>query len=321
MKEKWLSVCIGAALVPVVAASTSPCQGGLFLLDFAVAVGEAEGWDTIDPIMAEEECVYQGAPTPCTVFRLTDRAGADDNVTLEILEVPFIGNTAPYLSEPQLYDDVDVPLEALGDYQYRNPDTAGTSAPFRFDNLDPGQYRVTVFEGRTTDGNGQFAKVWAGDADGSNEPGIPGEHTGQNTGDFAADSASVELTLGEGQYLWYRHLEDNSGGISGMIIRQLSGIDDVPGDFNADGIVDSVDYQIMLTNFNADGSFGEGDMDYSGHVDMADFLEFREVYSSQASPAAAVPEPAAGLSALIAFGALCRAARRRGRLLADDRPR
>ncbi len=304
-------VVVWLSFVAVLGVASPDCQAGLFQLDFSILEGEAEGWDIIDPIMADEECIFDGGPTPCSIFSLTDRTGNDDDVTLEVLEVPFAGNNPAHLADPQVYDDVDVPLEALGDYHYRNPDTAGSSAPFRFSNLNPGQYRVTVFEGRTTDGNGQFAKVWSGDADGSNEPGEPGAHEGQNTGDFSAGSATLELGIGQGQFLWYRHLEDNSGGISGIIIRQLRGIDTVPGDFNADGVVDTVDFQIMASNFNSEGEFADGDMNFNGVVDLTDFVEFRQVFSSQAPLAATVPEPASGLAGLLALWALVYAARRR----------
>lgn len=209
------------AVAAIFFATTSAVDAaGLLLLDFGTRTGEAEGWDIIDDVAGDQECLYLGDEfTPCTVYELTDRAGSDDDITLEILERPFIGNTAPHLGEAQVYDGLGVPVAALGDYQYRDPDTAGSTAPFRFNNIDPGTYRVTVFEGRTTDGNGQFAKLWVGDADGSNEPGEFGEHEGKNTTDFAAGASTQVLEIGEGQHLWYRHLEDNSGGISGIIIR------------------------------------------------------------------------------------------------------
>jgi hypothetical protein len=53
-----------------------------------------------------------------------------------------------------------------------------------FENLDPGIYNVTVFEGRLTDGS-QFAKIWVGDSNGSGEP------TTENTGNFAHTSSTV----------------------------------------------------------------------------------------------------------------------------------
>ena len=212
------------SLVCVLCLVTPANSAGLLLLDFGTRTGEAEGWDIIDEVPGIDECNYlEDEFTPCTIFELTDRAGSDDDVTLEILERPFIGNTAPHLAEDQVYDGLGVPVAAHGDYHYRDPDTAGSTAPFRFSNIDPGIYNVTVFEGRTTDGNGQFAKLWVGDFNGSNEPGEFGQHEGKNTDDFAAGAATVTLEIAEGDYLWYRHLEDNSGGIAGIIIRSQEG--------------------------------------------------------------------------------------------------
>ena len=107
---------LSATITPIVHAQ------GFFLLDFGTRTGEAEGWDIIDEILADQQCDYLGNnATPCTTFQLTDKTGVDNDVTLEILEFPFIGNTAPFLSEVQFYDGIEVPLEALGDYQYRDP--------------------------------------------------------------------------------------------------------------------------------------------------------------------------------------------------------
>ena len=49
---------------------------------------------------------------------------------------------------------------------------------FDIADLNPGRYSVTLFEGRTTDQN-QEARLWVGDANGSNEP------AGPNTGSFS----------------------------------------------------------------------------------------------------------------------------------------
>ena len=80
----------------------------------------------------------------------------------------------------------------------------------RIDGLAAGTYNVTVFEGRTTDAS-QFAKIWTGE-----------EPATENTGDFAKGSATVTVTVGAGESLWYMHLEDGSGGVSGMMIREAS---------------------------------------------------------------------------------------------------
>ena len=77
----------------------------------------------------------------------------------------------------------------------------------RIDGLAAGTYNVTVFEGRTTDPS-QFAKIWTGE-----------EPAAENTGNFAQGSATVTVTVSEGEPLWYMHLEDNTGGVSGMIIQ------------------------------------------------------------------------------------------------------
>ncbi|HIE87531.1 MAG TPA: hypothetical protein EYP91_11955 [Gammaproteobacteria bacterium] len=103
-----------------------------------------------------------------------------------------------------------MPQEARNDYFFKITDTAGTTARMRIDGLPAGVYNVTVFEGRTTDGN-QVAKIWTGE-----------EPEEENTGNFAQGSATVEVNVIAGEPLWYKHLEDNTGGVSGMIIRKTS---------------------------------------------------------------------------------------------------
>ena len=89
-----------------------------------------------------------------------------------------------------------MPLEARNDYFYKNVDAAGTEARMRIDGLPAGVYNITVFEGRTTDA-GQVAKIWgAGDT----------EPESENTGGFAGGGATVAVTLGAGDSLWYKHL-------------------------------------------------------------------------------------------------------------------
>jgi hypothetical protein len=105
---------------------------------------------------------------------------------------------------------VMVPQEARDDYFFKNTDAAGSEARMRIDGLPAGTYNVTIFEGRTTDAD-QFAKIWSGE-----------EPAEANTESFAGGSATVEVSVSAGEPLWYKHQEDNSGGISGIIIRQTS---------------------------------------------------------------------------------------------------
>src|SRR5436309_6061245 len=129
-----------------------------------------------------------------------------------------------------VYDGVLVPAIVKDDYLYRSPDTAGTEVLMRFANLNPGTYNVTVFEGRTTDANGRYGKVWVDDINGKKEPAV------QNTDNYSGvnlDVGGVPTPVGQprtvtvdikaGEYLWFAEMEDNSGGISGMIIRGTGG--------------------------------------------------------------------------------------------------
>ncbi|MDA7633672.1 hypothetical protein N8766_06165, partial [bacterium] len=140
----------------------------------------------------------------------------------------FDGNAVPLFPHiPEIvYDGIVVPFVVKDDYNYRNPDTGGTEVLMRFANLDPGFYNVTAFEGRTTDTNGRFGRVWTGDIDGSGAP------TEQNTGNYAGvnnngqilawgQPRTVTVEVKEGDYLWFAEQEDNSGGISGMLIRSV----------------------------------------------------------------------------------------------------
>lgn len=67
------------------------------------------------------------------------------------------------------------------------------------------------------------------------------------------------------------------------------------GDFNDDGAVNLDDFNIMLSNFNqrfsTTESFSKGDNNVNGRVDLADFLEFRQLFNAQGAAAASVPEP------------------------------
>lgn len=178
------------------------------------------------------------------VWKLKDFSNSGDNdVTVTILDnkalaealnpenPPYAlgqtGNNPTKEGLATVYDGVLVPAIVKDDYLYRNPDTAGTEILMRFANLNPGFYNVTVFEGRTSDANGRFGKIWVDDINGNKEP------AAQNTGNYAGTKIeggtvplgqprTVTVEVKAGEYIWFAEMEDNSGGISGMIIRPVT---------------------------------------------------------------------------------------------------
>ena len=173
------------------------------LVDFGGAGQYAAGaspdpWITIDNLVQDQAASLGG------------------DVTITALDDGFNPNNPAAPNEGAEYDGVSVPQEARNDYLFKIADAAGTTARMRIDGLPAGTYNVTVFEGRQTDAS-QFAKIWTGE-----------EPAEQNTGDFAKGSATVQVVVEAGQPLWYMHLEDGSGGVSGMMIREAQGASDAP---------------------------------------------------------------------------------------------
>src|SRR5207244_4953289 len=90
------------------------------------------------------------------------------------------------------------------------------------------------------------------------------------------------------------------------------------GDANLSGNVDTIDFNLLATNFSQTGKvWYDGDFNYSGTVDTIDFNLLASNFSQGLAPAAAgdigslVPEPAGIALLTLATGAL--AARRRRR--------
>lgn len=85
-----------------------------------------------------------------------------------------------------------------------------------------------------------------------------------------------------------------------------------PGDFNEDGVLDLIDFNILADNFGTGKFFSEGDINFDGHVDLDDFVEFRILFQAAQgqAQAASVPEPT-GLAILAAGTALLLITRRR----------
>jgi len=189
--------CMQIAEIELLGTADGAGGGGdapTLLIDFAGTGPNSAGaspdpWISIDNLV-QDEAVSLG-----------------DGVTITALDDGFNPNNPAQPGEGAEYDGVSVPQEARNDYLFKIADAAGTTARMQIDGLPAGTYNVTVFEGRQTDAS-QFAKIWTGE-----------EPAAQNTGDFAKGSATVTVTVAAGEPLWYMHLEDGSGGVSGMIIQ------------------------------------------------------------------------------------------------------
>ncbi|HJO08791.1 MAG TPA: hypothetical protein QGH16_03010, partial [Verrucomicrobiota bacterium] len=211
--------------------------------------GKNNWWWAIDNIMVTGESGSDEPATPTTI--LVDFGGAGEfgsgaspdpwitidnlvmdqaaslggGVTITALDDGFNPNNTASPGTGAEYDGVSVSQEARNDYLFKIADAAGTTARMRIDGLAAGTYNVTVFEGRTTDAS-QFAKIWTGE-----------EPAAENTGDFAKGSATVTVTVGAGESLWYKHLEDGNGGVSGMMIRPAAETPALSIANNGDGTV------------------------------------------------------------------------------------
>lgn len=275
--KKTQTMLFAATIAALSLPSATRTEAGLFKLDFGQTENERipldpdgnpleapaplKDWDVIptwtfaDPAANGGEGVANADGTEVT-WKLRDFSkDGDSDVTLTMLDnkalaeqlnaeaPPYaLGQTAnnPTLEGLNVaYDGVYVPAIVKDDYLYRNPDAAGSEMLFRFANINPGTYNVTVFEGRTTDSNGRFGKVWVDDITGSKAP------AQQNTGNYAGVDAdgvalpkgqprTVQVTLKAGEYLWFAEMEDNSGGISGMIVKPVVDISNTKGLFKID---------------------------------------------------------------------------------------
>ncbi len=170
-------------------------------IDFSSLSGSASGFDTI-------------TANTFTDLALTDWAGVVTGVKISTRSGTFGGDgNAGAPGTSATYDGIPVPKEARDDYMWGSVN--GGYVKMEITGLPAGTYNVTVFEGRTTDAT-QAGKIWAGAA--GNEPGS------DNTGNYGAGGArTISVTLTSGQSLWFAHHEDNVGGTSGLLVRQVPG--------------------------------------------------------------------------------------------------
>ncbi|NIT96903.1 MAG: hypothetical protein GWM91_16395, partial [Actinobacteria bacterium] len=193
----------------------------LVLADFGSdgpnANGSPDGWDAV-PNLEQD-----------VAFSLTDANGAATEIAITARDDGFNPNNSGAPNAAQTVDGIEVPVEANNDYLFKIADQAGTEAVIEISGLPAGQYNLSLFEGRTTDSN-QVAKIWVGD-----DP----EPDSENTGSFANGSTTVTINVADGETVFYKHLEDGSGGLGGMIIRQIYSTDPLSRDTDGDRFPDA----------------------------------------------------------------------------------
>ncbi len=205
---------------------------------------------SVTPDSASATGVASADGTSVTWKLIDASSKPNNNVTLTIFDnvpladaasAPMLGMTANNPTKEGIdvvYDGVRVPARVKDDYLYRNPDAPATESLMRVAGLEPGTYSVTVFEGRTTDGNGRYGKLWVDDIKGLKAPAV--ENTGNYSGTgsdgskiYKGQPQTQVVTIKAGEYLWFAEMEDNSGGISGMVIRSVDPVES-PGLFKID---------------------------------------------------------------------------------------
>jgi hypothetical protein len=85
------------------------------------------------------------------------------------------------------------------------------------------------------------------------------------------------------------------------------------GDFDDNGTIDMLDFDILRMNFLEGTTFEQGDINFSGLVDVHDFLEFKQAFlaANPGAAASAVPEPTALLLVALGLAGVGCCARRR----------
>lgn len=140
---------------------------------------------------------------------------------------------------------------------------------------------------------------------GGHDPNLPGtaDVTGGQNGFGRAD---IRIQMGEDGELYILSKSDG-------MIRAITGPEPLAGDYNYDGSVDELDYQVWKDSFGTTvprlGLWADGNKD--GLVDAADYTFWRDHFLAAGAGSIAIPEPATWLLLVIAAG--CSLARRRQR--------
>jgi PEP-CTERM motif len=124
---------------------------------------------------------------------------------------------------------------------------------------------------------------------------------------FVQDPADVSLSVGLGSGTVF------NGAISALATANIVLQVNLPGDFDSNGFIDLLDFNILALNFGtlAGATNSTGDADGDGDVDNDDFIILQQGFGTTPTPPLVVPEPAT--LGLLLGGVTLVAGRRKGR--------
>lgn len=274
-------------------------------------VDDATGWavvDTIDPIMtAFGSTVLAADTTASRQAALYDQSGGGDQdfVTYQLqfaepgtyslyMRYTMFEDNNPdgYGNEDSIYTPTDFGVNPQGDWT--NPDNNRTDIPSRGGVPGDGRW----------EGNFDWWRVTGTNLEGGSNDPVTYDPTVGSVLDFSIAARERGVAID-------KFVMSTNDSLSNAELDALPTFVDRPGDpgdFDQNGTVDMADFALLRDNlndrFSLAESFGKGDNNRDGLVDLHDFIEFRAIFNGEAG-SAAVPEPAAiVLVCLAALGAL-----------------
>ena len=113
--------------------------------------------------------------------------------------------------------------------------------------------------------------------------------------DLAGWADITTATVGDDYTLEYQ----TTGDLAGYTLLTVGQLPSLTGDYNSDGTVDSLDYEVWAQAYGQQGNGLAADGNFDGVVDAADYTVWRESSTANGATNASVPEPMGMLLALV----------------------